>query len=252
MSPLAHPILKAVTSLLARAGLGRVSRPLGLFAAAIPRTLITSTALPFLVEVSSARTEFSAMNLRSLRLRTAVKKRSVERCYRCNLNCVCWKHIKFRLKTSVALATLAVTLLTPFSAEAKENRLIDPHVSQSNITRTICDAQYLNRVTPSFDSQVQRKKQLLQELGIDPAHATMYAFEFRIPILLGGVPDLARNVDLRGWDGPAGARRKRRLTVVLRHCVCAGKLPLHRAQETISGNWSVRFTHLWGLSCQDF
>ncbi|OTP65302.1 hypothetical protein PAMC26510_38145 [Caballeronia sordidicola] len=192
------------------------------------------------------------MKFCSIRLRISVYNCSVRQCALRQVSRVRRDLVKSRLKTGITLAAMALALLTSFSANAEENRLIDRHVTQLNLNQTICDARYLDKVTPSFDSQAQRKEQLLKERGIDSRNATVYAFEFRVPILLGGIPDLVDNVDLRRWDGAAGARRKRRLTVVLRHCVCAGKVPLHRAQVTISGDWSARFAHLWSLSCRDF
>ncbi len=163
-----------------------------------------------------------------------------------------------RLDGVVAQVTACIsTVLTIFVvtasplAHASASQLIDSRVTQSTLTQTICNPGYIERVVPTFDVLAQRKQQLLKAQGIDLEAASDYAIEFRVPVILGGVPDITENVDLRRWDGASGARRKRRLTVFLRRCVCTGQLPLRRAQTAILGDWTTRYTHLWSSSCQD-
>ena len=146
--------------------------------------------------------------------------------------------------------TIFVMTISPL-AHAGTSQLIDSRVTQSTLNQTICDPGYIERVVPTFDALAQRKQQLLKAQGIDLEAASDYAIEFRVPVILGGVPDIDENVDLRRWDGASGARRKRRLTVFLRHCVCRGELPLRRAQTAIIGDWTTKYTNLWSLSCRD-
>ena len=152
-------------------------------------------------------------------------------------------------RLSTALTIFMVTA-SPL-AHAGVPQLIDSRVTQSTLNETICNPSYFERVVPTFDALAQRKQQLLKEQGIDLEAASDYAIEFRLPVILGGVPDITENIDLRRWDGASGARRKRRLTVFLRRCVCRGELPLRRAQTVILGDWAARYTHLWSSSCRD-
>ena len=146
--------------------------------------------------------------------------------------------------------TVFVVIVSPL-AHASATQLIDSRVTQSTLNQTICNPAYIEQVMPTFDALDRRKQELLKAQGIDFEEASDYAIEFRVPVLLGGVPDVAENVDLRRWDGTSGARRKRRLTVLLRRCVCTGELPLRRAQSAILADWSSKYTHLWGLSCRE-
>jgi hypothetical protein len=102
---------------------------------------------------------------------------------------------------------------------------------------------------PSVDERLLRKSQLLAQSTITPESAPDYALDFRVPVLLGGSPDASENLDLIPWDGPGGERRKRRFAVFLNRCVCAGKLPLTRAQAVLSGDWADRYSNLWVLKC---
>ncbi|MFM0418842.1 hypothetical protein [Paraburkholderia aromaticivorans] len=128
---------------------------------------------------------------------------------------------------------------------------LDPRVAQSSIARTICHRDYLTKVMPSIDARIRRKSQLLEQLAIAPELAPRYALDFRMPVLLGGSPDANENFDLIPWEGSDGERRKRRFTVFLNRCVCAGEMPLARAQAALSGDWANRYSNLWRLQCRD-
>ncbi|MFM0239207.1 hypothetical protein [Paraburkholderia phytofirmans] len=134
---------------------------------------------------------------------------------------------------------------------AAQPALADAHVTQETVTSTICHRGHISRVLPSIDEQIRLKDMLLEQRGIDPSAAAGYALDFRLPVLLGGSPDALANRDILPWEGDAGERRKRRLTVFLRHCVCSGELPLMRAQAAISGDWPHQYSNLWALTCQD-
>lgn len=128
---------------------------------------------------------------------------------------------------------------------------LDPRVTQSTIASTICHRDYLTKVMPSVDVRIHRANQLLGQRAIPAESASRYALDFRMPVLLGGSPDAKENFDLIPWDGPGGERRKRRFTVFLNRCVCAGEMPLARAQAALSGDWANRYSNLWLLQCRD-
>ncbi|EIM94733.1 hypothetical protein WQE_42824 [Paraburkholderia hospita] len=128
---------------------------------------------------------------------------------------------------------------------------LDSRVTQATITTTICRRDYIAEVTPSVDTRIVRKDQLLRLHGIAPESASRYALDFLMPVLIGGSPDAPENLDLVPWDGPNGERRKRRFTVFLNRCVCAGEITLGRAQATMSGDWANRYSNLWRLRCKD-
>jgi hypothetical protein len=132
---------------------------------------------------------------------------------------------------------------------AQKPELLDPRVTQSTIVDTICRPGYADDVLPPFDTLQRQKEQLLSQRHVDPQTASDYALDHRMPILLGGSPTAAANLDIRRWDGRAGQRRKERLAVFLKRCVCTGDMPLAAAQAAMSGDWPNRFRNLSSPTC---
>ncbi|OTP73802.1 hypothetical protein PAMC26577_17105 [Caballeronia sordidicola] len=122
-------------------------------------------------------------------------------------------------------------------------------MKQTTIVDTICRPGYADDVLPPFDTLQRQKDQLLKQRKVDPATASQYALDHRMPVLLGGSPTSAANLDIRRWDGRAGQRRKERLAVFLKRCVCTGDLSLAAAQTAMSGDWSNQFRNLSSSSC---
>jgi hypothetical protein len=152
------------------------------------------------------------------------------------------------LRAAAALALLAPALGAAPSF-AQRGDWLDPQVTQTTIVDTICVPGYADRVSPSFDVQMRQKQRLLKQRGIDDAFASEYALDHRIPVLLGGLASAPANLDLRPWEGRSGQRRKERLAVFLKRCVCTGDITLAVAQAAIAGDWSNRYPNLSSLTC---
>jgi hypothetical protein len=152
----------------------------------------------------------------------------------------------------VRMVITAAMIATSVTSRAEDTQILDGKVKQSTVQDTICRSDYLTDVMPSFNILMQRKLELLEETGIDAKMGPRFALGSRVPVLLGGAPDAPANAELRPWGGPDGARRKRRLTVVLKRCVCEGKISLRQAQKIILGNWDTKYPHLWSRQCDSF
>jgi hypothetical protein len=153
-----------------------------------------------------------------------------------------------RLLAFGALAAfVALVVATPLHAQHAE--WLDPRVTQATIVDTICVPGYADRVSPTFDAQMRQKQRLLKQRGIDDVSASDYALDHRMPVLLGGLASAPANLDLRRWEGRAGQRRKERLAVFLKRCVCTGDITLAQAQSAIAGDWENRFPNLSSLTC---
>jgi hypothetical protein len=148
---------------------------------------------------------------------------------------------------AVVLASVLAAWALPACAQRAE--WLDPRVTQATIVDTICVPGYADRVSPTFEVQMRQKDRLLKQRGIGATEGSDYALDHRMPVLLGGLPSAAINLDLRPWDGRAGQRRKERLAVFLKRCVCTGDLTLAQAQSSISGDWPNRFPNLSSLTC---
>jgi hypothetical protein len=90
---------------------------------------------------------------------------------------------------------------------------------------------------------------MLAERGMDAEDGFGLALDRRVPIVLGGSPDAPANLDLLPWAGKRGERRKARAAVMLKRCVCEGKLSLAQAQAAIVGNWSMVYSGFGHRSC---
>jgi hypothetical protein len=149
-------------------------------------------------------------------------------------------------------ACCAALLFGTHAVHAQKPEWLDPHVTQSTIVDTICVPGYVDRVLPSFETQMKQKDKLLKQRSIDDSFASEYALDHRMPVLLGGSPTSPANLDLRRWEGRSGQRRKERLAVYLKRCVCTGDMTLKDAQDAMAGDWPNRYPNLSSMSCNGF
>ncbi|MGF6572960.1 hypothetical protein ABH945_005081 [Paraburkholderia sp. GAS333] len=143
----------------------------------------------------------------------------------------------------------ALVVLRTGAASAQESSMLDERVTQESVGETICRPGYADTVAPPFDELMAHKDHLLAERGIDAESGVSFALDRRVPIVLGGSPDAPANLDLVPWAGQQGERRKARAAVMLKRCVCEGKLSLAEAQAAIVGNWSVVYSGFSQTSC---
>lgn len=134
-------------------------------------------------------------------------------------------------------------------AAAQDASMLDERVTQQSIASTICRPDYADTVSPPFSVMMNHKARLLAERGIDADAGVGYALDRHVPVLLGGSPDAPENFDLLPWAGDQGERRKARLIVRLKHCVCEGKMSLSDAQAAIVGNWAAAYPGFSQNSC---
>lgn len=156
-------------------------------------------------------------------------------------------------RARVALAwCCAMLALMPGTPRAQRADWLDTRVTQATIVDTICVPGYVDRVLPSFELQMRQKERLLKQRSIDASFASEYALDHRMPVLLGGSPNSPANLDLRRWEGRAGQRRKERLAVYLKRCVCTGDITLKDAQTAMVGDWPNRYPNLSSMTCSGF
>ncbi|RKT21395.1 hypothetical protein B0G69_4778 [Paraburkholderia sp. RAU2J] len=155
-----------------------------------------------------------------------------------------------KTRRAALLLGLAAMLALRFTdAYALDSGMLDERVTQQSIGETICRPGYADAVAPPFDEWMARKEQMLAERGIDKDDGVAFALDRRVPLVLGGSPDAPANLDLLPWAGRGGERRKARAAVMLKRCVCEGKLSLAQAQAAIVGNWSMVYSGFGQTSC---
>ncbi len=147
------------------------------------------------------------------------------------------------------LGLTAFVALRVGAAHAQDAGMLDQHVTQQSIGETICRPGYASTVAPPFDELMAHKDRMLAERGIEADDAADFALDRRVPVVLGGSPDAPANLGLLPWAGRQGERRKARAAVMLKRCVCEGKLSLAEAQAAIVGDWSVVYSGYGQESC---
>ncbi|OAJ54693.1 hypothetical protein A6V36_20905 [Paraburkholderia ginsengiterrae] len=152
-------------------------------------------------------------------------------------------------RAALVLAFTALLALRAGGVHAQDAAMLDERVTQQSVAETICRPGYADTVAPPFDELMAHKDRMLAERGINADNGAAFALDRRVPIVLGGSPDAASNLDLLPWAGPQGERRKARAAVMLKRCVCEGKLSLAEAQAAIVGNWSVVYSGFSQTSC---
>lgn len=150
---------------------------------------------------------------------------------------------------ALALGFMALLTLRMGDARAQDAGMLDERVTQQSVGDTICRPGYADTVAPPFDELMAHKDRMLAARGIDADNGAAFALDRRVPIVLGGSPDAPANLDLLPWAGHQGERRKARAAVMLKRCVCEGKLSLAEAQAAIVGNWSVVYSGFSQTSC---
>ncbi|WP_027801703.1 hypothetical protein [Paraburkholderia dilworthii] len=155
------------------------------------------------------------------------------------------RHVRFALVLSLA----ALFALRVGEVRAQQAGMLDERVTQQSIGETICRAGYASAVAPPFDELMAHKDRMLAERGIDADDGADFALDRRVPVVLGGSPDAPSNLGLLPWAGRQGERRKARAAVMLKRCVCEGKLSLAEAQAAIVGDWSVVYSGFSQTSC---
>ncbi|PRX88945.1 hypothetical protein [Paraburkholderia sp. BL25I1N1] len=150
---------------------------------------------------------------------------------------------------ALALGFTALVMLRTVDACAQDAAMLDERVTQQSVGDTICRPGYADTVAPPFDELMAHKDRMLAARGIDAGNGASFALDRRVPIVLGGSPDARANLDLLPWAGHQGERRKARAAVMLKRCVCEGKLSLAEAQAAIIGNWSVVYSGFSQTSC---
>ncbi|HEY2019849.1 hypothetical protein [Paraburkholderia sp.] len=152
-------------------------------------------------------------------------------------------------RCALLLGVTVLLALRAGNAAAQDGGMLDERVTQQSIGDTICRPGYADTVAPPFDELMEHKDRLLAARGIEAGKGVTFALDRHVPIVLGGSPNARANLGLLPWAGPQGERRKARAAVMLKRCVCAGKLSLAQAQATILGNWSTVYSGFGKTSC---
>lgn len=102
---------------------------------------------------------------------------------------------------ALRLLSIGLVIIASASVYAQRPELLDPRVTQTTITNTICEPAYLEKVIPPLNSRLQWKDYLLRERGVDPKTAWQYTFDFRVSRPTWWEADRAREFRHRTMGG---------------------------------------------------
>lgn len=116
---------------------------------------------------------------------------------------------------------------------------IDPHVTQANLSSTICVTGYTTTVRPPTSVTDPEKVASAAAYGYTGSFSTA-EYDHLVPLELGGDPNDAANLWVEPNDRPNATtvyNSKDTLESQLHDLVCSGQLSLATAQEAIATNW---------------
>lgn len=110
---------------------------------------------------------------------------------------------------------------------------VNPAVTQATIDRTICVSGWTATVRPPANVTEPEKRASMAAYG-DTGSIRDYEYDHLVPLELGGAVNDPRNL----WPEPGGSPNpKDGVENALRGMVCAGQMPLARAQRIIATSW---------------
>jgi hypothetical protein len=115
--------------------------------------------------------------------------------------------------------------------------VIDPRVTQDNISTTICVRGYTTTVRPPVSYTQDLKVRQIAEYGYADTSLADYEEDHLIPLELGGHPTDPKNLWPQPRNGNHPASLKDQVENSLRSKVCAGAMTLAAAQAAIAKNW---------------
>ena len=116
--------------------------------------------------------------------------------------------------------------------------LVDPRVTQDNISATICVRGYTTTVRPASSYTNDLKVRQIAEYGYADTSLAGYEEDHLIPLELGGHPSDAKNLWPQPRSGTYPAAKKDLVENSLHTKVCAGVMTLVAAQAVIATNWA--------------
>ena len=116
---------------------------------------------------------------------------------------------------------------------------IDPRVTQSNISSTICVHGYTKTVRPPVTYTTPLKRsQLLSGYNLSgDVNLRDYEEDHLIPLEVGGSPASIKNLFPEPLFGPYGARAKDKMENIIHALVCSHKITLKQGQAAFTPDW---------------
>lgn len=120
-------------------------------------------------------------------------------------------------------------------------------VTQQTIGSTICVRGYTKTIRPPAKYTTALKRRQIREYGFDDTKMSDYEEDHLISLELGGHPTDPGNLWPQSYlTQPWNAKAKDQLENFLNAEVCAGRIPLARAQREIASDWVAAYKKYLG------
>ncbi|GAC1691095.1 MAG: hypothetical protein PVS2B1_13680 [Candidatus Dormibacteraceae bacterium] len=139
--------------------------------------------------------------------------------------------------TPVAVATVQCHSVNGLPDPVCTPGVIDPRVTQENISTTICVRGYTKTVRPPASYTHDLKVRQIAEYGYADTKLASYEEDHLIPLELGGHPTDPKNLWPEPRSGDHPASQKDLIENSLHGKVCAGVITLAAARAAIASNW---------------
>ena len=117
--------------------------------------------------------------------------------------------------------------------------VINPNVTQYNLSTTVCAVGWTKSIRPTTYRTNYIKAQKLKEAGISKTEIKQYELDHIIPLSSGGHPSDNSNLALQLWNSPLGAKAKDKLELQVNHKLCSNKITLKEAQLCFFNDWTT-------------
>src|SRR3954470_22241731 len=145
------------------------------------------------------------------------------------------------LAGALALTATAVWGQTAIPDHDRTPGVIDPDISQENITQTICVPGYTKTVRPPSSYTTRLKAEQMRELGL-PGTVRDYHEDHLVPLCVGGHPSDPRNLWPQPVTGQWSTSAKDQLEGSVCRAMCRGAMTLLEGQESfLRPDWTKEY-----------
>lgn len=124
--------------------------------------------------------------------------------------------------------------------------VVNPNVTQANISSTICKSGWTKTVRPPVSYTNKLKFALMDKAGIPHSEAQNLELDHDIPIEGGGNPTDPNNLWIQWYTKKPSAHSKDKLENLIHKKICSGILSLVDGQSEFVNGWVESYRKYFG------
>ena len=143
------------------------------------------------------------------------------------------------MKKIIKIACLSLVCSSAFAFTPLGS--VNPNVTQSNISTTICVPNWTSTIRPPVSYTNKLKVKQIKALGYKDTNMSHYEEDHFIALGIGGHPTDPDNLFPQPYAGECGAKAKDKLETKLHDMVCKRQMNLVNAQKEMKTNWVAAY-----------